>query len=218
VPRSHAAVAPPSPVAIRPQVERASQGSLSLLVASSGLQVCGQGAWHAQQHGAKKSTRWKKRPRGVAAQGQIGASAVTASSGQDPARVPALLAPVAREIERCSGDGMDDQERVDAAVMDHALGASVSIPPRKDAGWRRPVATAPTHRDHHRLALERAGRFGGTRASGSYAQADAEHVFARCKRTCGDRLRAKREASRAWDASLAGTWLNRMRARGRPQS
>src|SRR6516165_8669009 len=38
----------PPTVAIRQQVDRASAGPLSLIVDSSGLQVCGQGEWHAQ--------------------------------------------------------------------------------------------------------------------------------------------------------------------------
>jgi Transposase DDE domain len=40
-------------VAIRQQVDRASAGPLSLIVDSSGLQVCGQGEWHAQKYGEK---------------------------------------------------------------------------------------------------------------------------------------------------------------------
>jgi hypothetical protein len=67
-------------VALRQHVDRASAGPLSLIVDSSGLQVWGQRAWQAQKHGEKKPKRWKKLPIGVDAQGQIGASAVTASS------------------------------------------------------------------------------------------------------------------------------------------
>jgi hypothetical protein len=44
-------------VAIRQQVDRAFEGPLSLIVDSTGLQVCGQGAWHAQKHGEKQPKR-----------------------------------------------------------------------------------------------------------------------------------------------------------------
>src|SRR5215813_4747355 len=155
-------------VAIRQQVDRASKGSLSLIVDSRGLQVCGQGAWHAQKHGEKKPKCWKKLHIGVDAQGQIVASAVTESSVQDPSQVPELLSQVDREIDRFLGDGMYDQAPVYAAVMDHAPGASVIIPPRKDAVLSRQVATAPTQRDHHLLAIERAGRFDWKQASGVF--------------------------------------------------
>jgi len=58
-------------VAIRQQVERAPQGPISLIVDGSGLQVCGQGEWHAQKHGEKKHKRWKKLHLGVDDHGQL---------------------------------------------------------------------------------------------------------------------------------------------------
>jgi hypothetical protein len=94
----------------------------------------------------------------------------------------------------------------------------VIIPPRKDAVLSRQVATSPTQRDQHLLMIERASRFDWKRASGYYDQAYAENVFSRFKRTFGDRLRAKRDASQEREASLACPLLNRMRELGRPQS
>jgi hypothetical protein len=41
----------------------------------------------------------------------------------------------------------------------------------------RQVATSPTQRDHHLLAIERGSRFDWKRASGYYDQAYAENVF-----------------------------------------
>jgi Transposase DDE domain len=58
-----------STVAIRQQIDRAPAGPISLIVDSSGLKVCGQGAWHTQKHGEKKCKRWKKLHIGVDAQG-----------------------------------------------------------------------------------------------------------------------------------------------------
>src|SRR5262249_52064125 len=202
----------------RQQVERASQGPVDLIVDSTGLKVCGQGEWHTQKHGQKKCKRWKKLRIGVDAQGQIVASTVTDSHEQDPSKVPELLSQVDRVIDRFIGDGIYDQEPVYAAVMNHSPGASVIIPPRKDAVLSRQVATAPTQRDYHLLAIERASRFDWKRASGYYDQAYAENVFSRFKRTFGDRLRAKRDASQEREASLACALRNRMRALGRPQS
>jgi hypothetical protein len=51
-------------VAIQQQVDRAPQEAISLIVDSSGLKVCGQGAWQSQKHGEKKHKRWKKRHSG----------------------------------------------------------------------------------------------------------------------------------------------------------
>jgi hypothetical protein len=205
-------------VAIRQQGDRASEGPISLIVDSSGLQVCGQGEWHAQKHGEKKPKRWKKLHIGVDAQGQIVVSAVTESHEQDPSQVPALLAQVDRVIARFIGDGIYDQEPVYAAVMGHSPEARVIVPPRKDAVLSSMASTAPTQRDQHLLAIESEGRFARKRRSGYYDQAYAENAFSRFKRTFGDRLRAKRDEAQEREASLACQLLNRMRELGRPQS
>jgi hypothetical protein len=182
------------------------------------LPVCGQGEWHAQKHGEKKLKRWKKRHIGVDAQGQIVASAVTESAEQDPSQVPALLSQVEREIEHFIGDGMYDQAPVYAVIANHSPGARVIIPPRKDAVVSPTATTAPPQRDRHLLAIEREGRFAWKRTSGYYAQSQAENVFSRYKRTFGDRLRAKWDASQEREASLACAVLNQMWEFGRPRS
>jgi hypothetical protein len=205
-------------VAIRQQIDRAPEGPLSLIVDSSGLKVCGQGEWQSQKHGEKQPKRWKKLHIGVDAQGQIVASKLTESSAQDPSQVPELLTHIEREIERFLGDGMDDKEPVSTAVEHHSPGARVIIPPRKDAVVSPTGSTSPTQRDQQLLAIESAGRCAWKRTSGSDAQSQAENAFARCKRTFGGVLRAKREASQEREAALACQLLNRMQALGRPQS
>ena len=80
------------------------------------------------------------------------------------------------------------------------------------------ASTAPTQRDQHIAAIERDGRCAWKRTSGYYAQAYAENVFARFKRTFGDRLRAKRDAAQEREAALACQLLNRMLEFGRPQA
>jgi hypothetical protein len=62
------------------------------------------------------------------------------------------------------------------------------------------------------------GRFAWKRTSGYYDQAYAKEVFARFKRTFGDRLRAKRDEAQEREASLACQLLNRMLELGQPQS
>ena len=88
--------------------------------------------------------------------------------------MPELLSQVDREIDRFIGDGMYDQAPVYAAVMVHSPGASVIIPPRKDAVLSDQAAALPTQRDQHLLAIEREGRFPWKRSSGYYAQSHTE--------------------------------------------
>jgi hypothetical protein len=143
-------------VAIRRQIDRAPDGAISLIVDSSGLKVCGQGEWRSQKHGEKPHKRWKKLHIGVDAQGQIVASTVTESHEQDPSQVPALLAQVYHRIDRFVGDGIFDQTPVYTAVENHTPGALVIILPRKDAVLSPMAMTAPTQRDQHLLAIEKA--------------------------------------------------------------
>jgi hypothetical protein len=205
-------------VEVRRQIDRAPQGSVCVIVDSTGLKVCGQGEWHAQKHGEKKHKRWKKLHIGVDDQGRIVASMVTESHEQDPFQVPELLIQIDREIDRFVGDGMYDQEPVYAVVEKYSPGAWVIIPPRKDAVLSPTATTSPTQRDQHLLEIERAGRFDWKRTSGYYLQSHAENAFSRFKRTFGGGLRAQRDESQEREASLACQLLNRMRELGRPQS
>ncbi len=205
-------------VAVRRQIDRAPQGSVRLIVDSSGLKVCGQGEWHTRKHGEKKHKRWKKLHLGVDAQGQIVASTVTESHEQDPSQVPDLLSQVGHVIDRFIGDGIYDQEPVYAAVKQHSPGARVIIPPRKDAVLSPTGTTAPSQRDQHLSTIERDGRFACKRTSGYYAQSHAENAFSRFKRTFGGGLRANRDEAQEREALLACELLNRMRELGRPQS
>jgi hypothetical protein len=205
-------------VAIRQQTDQASQGAVALIVDRSGLQVYGQGEWHSQKHGEQPHKRWKKLHIGVDTQGWIVASTVTESHAPDPSQVPALLSQVDHRIDRFVGDGIFDQAPVYTAVEHHSPGARVIIPPRKEAVVSPTATTAPTQRDQHLLAIEREGRCAWKRTSGYDVQAYAENVFARFKRTFGDRLGAKRDASQEREASLACQLRNRMRELGRPQS
>lgn len=205
-------------IAIRRQIDQAADGTISLIVDSSGFKVCGQEEWHRQKHGEKPHKRWKKLPIGVDAQGRIVASTVTESQEQNPSQVPALLSQVDHRIDRFIGDGIFDQAPVYTAVEDHSPGARVIIPPRKDAVLSPTATTTPSQRDQHLLAIESAGRCGWKRTSEYYAQSHAENVFARCKRLFGARLRAKRDESQEREAALGCQLLNRMRELGRPES
>ena len=205
-------------VAVRGQGSRVAQGPIALIVDRTGLKVGGPGEWQSQKHGEKQHKRWKKQPIGVDAQGRIVASTVTESHAQDPSQVPEILSQVDHRIDRFIGDGIYDQQPVYAAVMVLSPGASVLIPPRKDAVLSDQAATLPTQRDQHLVAIESAGRFHWKRTSGYYNQAYAENALSRCKQIFSGRLRAKRKEAQEREASLACALLNRMRDLGRPES
>lgn len=151
-------------------------------------------------------------------QGRIMACGVTDSHEQDPSQAPELLSQIEWEIDRFIGDGMYDQAPVYAAVVRHSPGAQVIIPPRKDAVLSPDAATSPTQRDQHITSIEWDDLLAWKRISGYYAQAHAENIFFRYKRTFGSHLRAKRQEAQEREEALACELLNRMRELSRPQS
>jgi hypothetical protein len=128
------------------------------------------------------------------------------------------LRQIAREMGRCIGDGLYDQEPVSTAVAEHAAGARGIIPPRKDAVLSPTATTVPPQRDAHLLAIESEGRCGWKRRAGYNAQSHAENAFSRFKRTLGGTLRAKQDEAQERAAARACQFRKRMRERGRPQS
>ena len=179
---------------------------IDLIVDSTGLQVCDQGKWHSQKHGEKKRKLWKKLHIGVDSQGWIIASRLTESHAQDPSQVPTLFAQVNHAIGRFIGDGIYDQKPVYTAGMDHAPGARVTGPPRKDSGLSPEAEASPTQCDQHLVEIGKTDWFQWKRTSGYDDQAQAENAFARFKRVCSGWLRAKRDASTSSMSFLILTW------------
>jgi hypothetical protein len=163
-------------------------------------------------------TAWRAPMTGKRGAQPVYSATVTESHEQDPSQVPELLSQVDHVIDRFIGDGIYDQAPVYAAVARHSPGARVIVPPRKDAVLSSQVATSPTQRDGHILAIASNGRFPWKRTSGYYAQSHAENAFSRYKRRVGGRLRAKKDEAQEREASIACGLLNRMREWGRPHS
>jgi hypothetical protein len=204
--------------AVRRPGRRVAPGPLALSVDSSGLQGCGPGEWQPQKHGEKLHKRWKTLHMGVDNHGQLIASAGTDGQDQDPAQVPDRWAPIGRESARFLGDGLYDQGPLYTAVEHQAPGASVILPPRKDAGVSPTGAPSPPPRDRHIVTLESKGRCAGKRTSGYDRQRHAAQAFARDNRPFGGRWQAKREAAQEREASLTCAWRNWRRECGRPPS
>ncbi|HEX6015177.1 MAG TPA: IS5 family transposase, partial [Geminicoccaceae bacterium] len=90
---------------------------LHLLVDSTGLKLCGAGAWLAEQHGTKPRRSWRKLHLGVdAASGAIVAVELTAHDADDGAQVGPLLDQVDDPVASSTGDGAYDREDVYGAV------------------------------------------------------------------------------------------------------
>jgi len=76
-----------------------------LVIDSTGLQLFGRGAWHADKHGHRRRS-WRKLHIAVDAEtGEIVASTLTDSGSDDAGEVPYLLAQVEGSIASVTADG-----------------------------------------------------------------------------------------------------------------
>jgi hypothetical protein len=81
-------------------------GPVHLLVDSTGLQLCGAGEWLVEKHGTRRRRSWRKLHIGVDAEtGQILASELTTSDGEDGSQVEPLLDQITGPRASFIGDG-----------------------------------------------------------------------------------------------------------------
>jgi len=205
-------------VDVQSNIDRLPNGPVCFIVDSTGLKVCGQGEWHSRKYGEKRYKRWKKLHIGVNKDGWIMASKVTEGSEQGPSQVPDLLDQVDREIDCFIGDGVYDREPVYEAVQQHSSGASMVVPPRKDAVLSNSSTDVLSQRNQHIAKIERVGRANWRGRSGYYSQSYVENAIYRFKRIIGGRLRSKHDAAQEREALIGCSILNRMLEIGRPVS
>ncbi|MFC1762569.1 IS5 family transposase [Planctomycetota bacterium] len=205
-------------VDVQRNIDKLPDDPVCFIVDSTGLKICGQGEWHSQKYGEKRCKRWKKLHIGVDKNGWIIASKVTEGYEQDPCQVPDLLDQVDREIDCFVGDGIYDREPVYEVVQHHSSGASVVVPPRKDAVLSNDSTRAFSQRNKHILKIERTGRSDWCHQSGYYLQSHVENTFSRFKKIIGGRLRSKHDEAQKREALMGCAILNRMLKIGRPVS
>ena len=90
----------------RPAAADGDARPIPLLVDSTGLKLCGAGAWLVEKHGTKRRRAWRKLHLGVDAEtGQIVASALTSKEVDDGAQVGPLLDQVTALLSSFIADG-----------------------------------------------------------------------------------------------------------------
>ena len=205
-------------VDVQRNIDRLPDGPVCFIVDSTGLKICGQGEWHSRKYGEKRYKRWKKLHIAVDKNGWIMASKVTEGAEQDPSQVPDLLDQVDREIDCFIGDGIYDREPVYDVVQQHSPGASMVVPPRKDAVLSASSIGVLSQRNEHISEIGRMGISDWRRQSGYYVQSHVENTFSRFKKIIGGRLRSKHDAAQEREALIGCSILNRMLEIGRPVS
>jgi hypothetical protein len=129
------------------------------LVDSTGLKLCGAGAWLLEKHGTKMRRSWRKLHLGVdAGTGRIVASALTSKDVDDGTETGALLDQITDPVASVTGEGADDQDAAYAAVGERHPDAAVIVPPRTTAVPSGAAETAPTQRARHLQCITEKGR------------------------------------------------------------
>ena len=76
------------------------------------------------------------------------------------------------------------------------------------------VATSPTPRDQHVLAVDAHGRMNWQKTTGYNRHSKVEASISRYKRVIGDTLKSREDARRVTEVAIAIKSLNRMRKLG----
>jgi Transposase DDE domain len=196
----------------------AGAGPVHLLVDSTGLRLCGPGAWLVEKHGGRTRRSWKKLHLATDADtGRIVASALTGNEADDGSRVGPLLDPMDDPVASFTADGAYDREDVYGAVAERHPEATVVVPPRANAVPSGTAGSAPTQRDRHIAVIAERGRMGWQEASGYNWRALVEADVSRWKRVIGDALHARTDGRQATEVAIAADVLNRMLELGRPE-
>jgi Transposase DDE domain len=193
-------------------------GPVHLLVDSTGLRLCGPGAWLVEKHGGRTRRSWKKLHLATDADtGRIVASALTGNEADDGSQVGPLLDRIEGPVASFTADGAFDRDDVHGEVAARHPDAAVIVPPRSGAVPSDTAETAPTQRDRHLAVIAERGRLGWQKASGYNWRALIEADIARWKRVIGDALRSHTDGRQATEVAIAADVLNRMLELGRPE-
>src|SRR6202040_405502 len=169
-----------------------SAGPVHLLVASTGLKLCGAGEWLAEKHGTSRRRSWRKLHIGVDADtGRVVAAALTTNDVDDGSQVGPLLDQIDGPIASFTADGAYDQDGVYGAIAERHPDAAVIVPPRSSGVPSETAENVPTPRDRHLQAIAEHGRMGWQKASGYNWRALVEADIGRWKRVIGHALRSQ---------------------------
>ena len=191
---------------------RPSEGSVHLVLDSTGLELFGRGEWCAAKHGRARR-RWLKLHIGVdATTGEIAAHVLTDGHADDGAQVPDLLHQPEGTIASLIADGAYDGDPVyqAAAARQPDRPPDVVIPPRSSAVPSTADPEQQSLRDRHLQLIAEHGRMAWQRLTGYGRRNVVEATMARYKGLIGPKLRARHRDAQAGEVALAVQVLNRM--------
>ena len=194
-------------------------GSVTVVIDSTGLKVFGAGEWLHEKHGGKPRRTWRKLHLAIDPDsGEILASELTTTDEGDASRVGPLLDQIDRPISAVFADGAYDGKPVYRFVAGHTPDAAGVIPPRSTAVPSATADTEPTQRDRHIQLIEERGRLGWQRAVGYGKRSLVEVAVFRYKALIGRSLRARSLPAQKVEATAGCKVINIMTGLGMPIS
>jgi len=203
------------------KLPRKANGSLNLVLDSTGLKVYGEGEWKVRKHGYSKRRTWRKLHLGADPEnGEIQAVLLTENSVSDDATVKEMLEQIKQTLLACAADGAYDKRKVYDALNKHSPEVRVLIPPRKNARiWQHGNSKAERlKRDENLRYIRKHGRQHWKEDSGYHMRSLAETTMFRLKTIFGDELSARLLETQTTQALIRCIALNKMTRLGMPES
>ena len=194
------------------------EGSIDVVVDSTGLKVFGEGEWKTRKHGVSKRRTWRKLHLAVNPETQeIEAEVLTENSGHDADQVDDLLEQIQSPIDSFSGDGAYDQWKVYKGLAEQEIEAI--IPPRKNAKIKQNGNSSqpPLPRDEAIRGIRRVGRKEWKKEVGYHRRSLAETAMYRIKCCFGSILKNRKLEYQRVEARLRSKILNHFTQLGLPQ-
>jgi len=193
-------------------------GSIDVVVDSTGLKVFGEGEWKMRTHGKAKRRTWRKLHLAVnAATQEIEAEVLTENSGHDADQVNDLLDQIPEPIDVFAGDGAYDKWKVYDVLAQRAI--KPVIPPQRNAKIKQHgnSSSPPLPRDEAIRAIRRVGRKSWKKQIGYHRRSLAETAMHRVKTIFGGSLKNRELKNQGTEARLRCKLLNYFTHLGLPQ-
>lgn len=193
--------------------------SLTVIVDSTGLKVCGPGEWTITKHGQKRR-RWRKLhlciDEGTV---EIVSHDLTTEKVGDSTAAATLLEPLPYPIDEGLADGAYDKQPFYDLIEKHAAGGrgKVTVPPRKDAQRSSDSGSPPTQRDKHVDFINKHGKEAWKYAEYYFRRLKVENAMYRYKTIIGRHMRSRTLKSQKTEAALGCKILNQMSYMGLPR-
>ena len=203
------------------KLPKKANGSLNLVLDSTGLKIYGEGEWKVRKHGYSKRRTWRKLHLGADPEkGEIQAVLLTENNISDDAVVKDLLEQIEQTLLACAADGAYDKRKVYNALNEHSPEVEILIPPRKNARiWQHGNSKAERlKRDENLRYIRKHGRQKWKEDADYHMRSLVETTMFRLKTIFGDKLSTRLLGTQTTQALIRCLALNKMTHLGMPES